>query len=531
MTRNLDFLDDDSYEDVANKATWTVRDFANTTDTGWMPIGNETTPFSGEFDGNDYAISNLQINRITTDFIGLFGSIGNGGALRNLGLSNVRIEGGTHVGALAGDLRRGGRIANSYATGSVEGDINVGGLVGNIGFFTTEPNDTRPDPANAGIIVNSRSSVAVQVFNYNSGGILGRCNGCTILNSFAVGSVTNNTGVSPPFNYAGSGGFVGQIGETRAGDLNVNQAINISNNYAQGDSIYRLGRANVGRFVGSGVLRGTRVNTNYASGRNIFNNELITAGFLGSFPALIRIAGSVPNYYKDDITPAGDTDQEMVINAFERTAQQLRAPTEPGTTPTDIYYQWSEDNWDFGTAEQYPTLKYTAATEVLGSPACRSAEDTASPRLPVCGTLIAPKLRYGLSALNTARNIQLSPPFDAVALHIDGVYSGTVRNDTPELVLIATTLESSAYSIYVNGSVLPGSTRIDSGAPSGVIPLNVDGITEVVVEVHGTEAVRYTLNLDYVPATSVDTDHDGLVDINYLEDLATLNFNTRKTPR
>ena len=521
LMRDLDFNDPNSYRSGAINQYW----IANTTDTGWVPIGNETAPFSGEFDGNNFVISNLQINRTTTDFVGLFGSIGNGGAVRNLGLSNVRIEGGTHVGAIAGDLRGGGRIVNSYATGIISGNFNVGGLVGNIGFFTTEPNDTRPDPANTGIIVNSRSSVAVEARNYNGGGILGRCNGCTILNSFAVGSVTNNSELEP-FSIRGNGGFVGQMGETTGGRFNIDQAINISNNYAWGDLIFRIGRVNPGTFVGAGTLQKAIVNANYASGRAIQNDELIPSPFIAS--PLTVPARTVPNYYADDITPdiIDDTDQNLPINAFEKTAQQLRSPTEPGTTPTDVYYRWSEDNWDFGTAEQYPTLKYTAATDVLGSPACRSAEDTASPRLPVCGRLIAPKLRYGLSALDTARNIQLSPPFDAAALHIDGIYSGTVRNDTPELVLIATTLKSSAYSIYVNGSVLPGSTRIDSGAPSGVIPLNADGITEVVVEVHGTEPVRYTLNLDYVPATSVDTDHDGLVDINYLEDLATLNFNT-----
>ena len=527
--RNLDFDDPNSYRSGAINQDW----IANTTDTGWVSIGNETAPFSGEFDGNNFVISNLQINRITTDFVGLFGSINNRGAVRNLGLSNVRIEGGTHVGAIAGDLRGGGRIANSYATGSVEGNINVGGLVGNIGFFTPVFADRSPEPANTGIIVNSRSSVAVRVFNYNGGGILGRCNGCTILNSFAVGSVTNNNTEVTRASYFGTGGFVGSVGEELPSFGGSSpQANNISNNYARGDLIGLSANSNPGSFVGGGLLQEMIVNANYANGSLILNDGLVNSEFISSVANLIPSASSVPNYYRDDINPNTlNPGIEHLINAFEGTAQQLREPIKPSSTATGVYYLWRKDNWDFGNDMQYPTLRYTSATDVLGRPACRIDEDTTSPRLPVCGTLIAPKLRYGLSALNTARNIQLSPPFDAAALHIDGVYSGTVRNDTPELVLIATTLESSAYSIYVNGSVLPGSIRIDSGAPSGVIPLNADGITEVVVEVHGTETVRYTLNLDYVPATSVDTDHDGLVDINYLEDLATLNFNTRKTPR
>ena len=540
LMRDLDFNDADSYRSGAINRSWVVHDFAVTTDTGWTPIGGFQPPgintprlrFTAEFDGNGYTISNLQINRDGRNYVGLFGNIGSEGvlgkrgAVRNLGLLDVRIEGDTHVGAIAGNLRGGGRIANSYATGSIEGNINVGGLVGNIGFFTTVFADNRVEPANTGIIVNSRSSVAVLVRNFNGGGILGRCNGCTILNSFAVGSVTsqNNQGMSGAF---GTGGFVGQVGESIRAMRTAEQAINISNNYAWGNLIYISGNANAGTFIGGGNIAKAIISANYASGLSILNNQLQGQLFMGSTAIGGTSVGTMLNYSRNDTVQSFLSLLDFFgINGFDVPPQQLRAPTEPGTTPTDVYYRWREDNWDFGNDMQYPTLKYTAATDVLGSPACRSAGDTASPRLPVCGTLIAPKTRYGLSAL-TARYAQLTEPFDDALLDIGGAYRTTVLNDTPRVQLVATTREATAtYSVYIGDT--PISENINSDAPSGVIPLNADGTTEVDIEVHGTRTVRYTVYLDYRFETPIDADNDGLVDLHYLEDVAMVRFNFQK---
>jgi len=55
----------------------------------WLPIGNGTNHFYGHFDGDGKVISNLKINRASTDYIGLFGSIHSGfnGELKNLGVT------------------------------------------------------------------------------------------------------------------------------------------------------------------------------------------------------------------------------------------------------------------------------------------------------------------------------------------------------------------------------------------------------------------------------------------------------------
>ena len=78
----------------------------------WTPMGNATTAFTGEYDGNNYTIVNLKItdNRPYLTNVGLFGSCGVGAVLKNIHLRTVDITAKTwyyrlnceNVGALAG---------------------------------------------------------------------------------------------------------------------------------------------------------------------------------------------------------------------------------------------------------------------------------------------------------------------------------------------------------------------------------------------------------------------------------------------
>lgn len=92
--------------------------------------------YTGDFDGNGDAISNLFINRPSTDDMGLFASIGSRGKVQLLALKEVRIAGQNagggdeaggrdNVGGLAGE--NAGTISETYVTGRVFGRDNVGG--------------------------------------------------------------------------------------------------------------------------------------------------------------------------------------------------------------------------------------------------------------------------------------------------------------------------------------------------------------------------------------------------------------------
>ncbi len=60
---------------------------------GFSPIGSWYNPFIGVFDGKGYKIRNLYINRVGEYDVGLFGYVGSGGEVRNLGLENVQVLG------------------------------------------------------------------------------------------------------------------------------------------------------------------------------------------------------------------------------------------------------------------------------------------------------------------------------------------------------------------------------------------------------------------------------------------------------
>src|ERR1039457_6922844 len=71
------------------------------TSTGFVPIGNSTTPFYGSLYGNGNSVINLVIKRPGTDYVGLFGYIG-GGQVQNVSLSGGSVTGANYVGGLAG---------------------------------------------------------------------------------------------------------------------------------------------------------------------------------------------------------------------------------------------------------------------------------------------------------------------------------------------------------------------------------------------------------------------------------------------
>lgn len=111
---------------------------------GWSPIGNNTTPFTGSYDGQGHIISNLFIKRTSTSNIGFFGRIALGGSVKNLGLTNVDIRGASNTGSLVGILLgqwgKISKVSKCFATGSVDGGGSTGGLIGYVTAFSYTDN-------------------------------------------------------------------------------------------------------------------------------------------------------------------------------------------------------------------------------------------------------------------------------------------------------------------------------------------------------------------------------------------------------
>ena len=160
----------------------------------FSPIGLDSI-FTGSFDGNDFVISNLTIDRMdSTVNIGLFSELAPGGVLKNITIEDAYVKGYRFVGILAG-RSMGGEIVNCYTSGEVTAwseDENsyAGGIAGYV--------------ANAGTISQSGSSATVESGFRFAGGLAGMIEGDSTIvsDSWATGDVTADRE---------GGGLVGQI--------------------------------------------------------------------------------------------------------------------------------------------------------------------------------------------------------------------------------------------------------------------------------------------------------------------------------
>jgi len=195
---------------------------------GFVPVGDDTTSFTGTFDGQGHTISDLYINRSQENNAGLFG-YADGSTIENIGVENVDVSGDDRVGGLVGFNRDSSTVSNSYATGTVSGNDEVGGLVG----YNRESS-----------VSNSYSTGTVSGSN-SVGGLVGLNNvRSTVSNSYATGTVSGSNRV---------GGLVGYHYTSTT----------VQNSYATGDV---SGSNRVGGLVG-----------------RVLNNEGVTDEILYSY--------------------------------------------------------------------------------------------------------------------------------------------------------------------------------------------------------------------------------------------------------
>ena len=274
---------------------------------GWTPIGSPAHPFNATLDGRGYAIANLSISRndaaTNGGAWGLFGAIGSGGVVRNLGLTGVSVRyagaAAARLGSIAGSSS--GAVADCYAAGvvAVTGASVAGGLIGHVGGGTVSGSYAVVDVSGGGRV----------------GGLAGLVgpDGGAVADSYAMGAVSGGAG-------AGVGGLVGELG---AGGR-------IASSYAAGA---------VGGGAGStrGGLVGIR-----QDGATVANSYY-DAGSTGQSAA-----------------DADDSDSDSTGTG--KITRELQSPTDN----TGIYREWDAQRWDFGTARQYPALRQGDGSLVPG---------------------------------------------------------------------------------------------------------------------------------------------------------------------
>ena len=466
LIKDLDFNDEGSYKDIANKAIWTTGE-------GWQPIGVRGNGFGSIFEGNDNTISNLMIDRSLANNVGLFGVVDGQPKINGIGLLDVDINAQSRVGGLAGYITS-GDITNSYVTGNVIGQLTVGGLVGQCSYSRVSNSYAIGRMEAMGTIggIDAGSSSAV-------GGLVGYLLGSSVSRSHAIGSVKgvgdyaggligSNTGrngsiiasyafvdVEGGNNY--TGGLVGSnnginnkisnsyaigkvTGENVVGGLaGHNRSRNtITNSYSFSNV---KGISQVGGLVGNNV---GRIINSYAVGRVAGNVEQRGIGGLVG----LGFTGGTNDSYWDKTTSGRATS----VGGVGQTTAQLQAPTLSGSTPTEVYHGWSEEIWDFGTSKQYPALKYSDGT-------------------------LMPDQRIGLLSLSALTTEEVSFIFNTEVFD----YRLLIDSEADAVQLLPTATRADANINIVSDSDF--SESVASGNLSPAIPLSTTGTTIVTIEV------------------------------------------------
>ncbi|MCQ2061102.1 MAG: InlB B-repeat-containing protein [Fibrobacter sp.] len=156
--------------------------------TQWTSIGTGEKTYTGTFDGKDaegnaHVISGLYFNDENADGVGLFGNIGDGAKVQNVGVVDSYVIGKNVVGGVVGS-NVGGTVSNVYNTGSVSGKWLVGGVVGsNVG-------GTVSNVYNTGTV--SEGSCVGGVVGYNNGDLSNVYNTGAVSGTDRVGGVVGN---------------------------------------------------------------------------------------------------------------------------------------------------------------------------------------------------------------------------------------------------------------------------------------------------------------------------------------------------
>lgn len=270
--------------------------------------------FYGKFDGLDYNIFGLTINRADENNVGLFGAV-DGANINNVTLVGGSITGGRAVGAIVGSARD-SVISNSTNSTAVNGDYNIGGIVGD---------------AQNSILTNliNTGTIGVATGDGNRiGGLVGN------LQESSLGGNSYNLGAVTSVGYD-VGGLVGH-----AYDATIGDGTNLVYNRLDVTGAYNVGGI-VGNMEGSSVQNaensGTVLATGYDDGNYTFHTDYTGNGYSkgGSKTVAVNvanaggIAGSATYVYKQnngahikvgstikEVTNTGDVSSKQNGNDF-----------------------------------------------------------------------------------------------------------------------------------------------------------------------------------------------------------------------
>ncbi|MBB3462839.1 beta strand repeat-containing protein [Rhizobium sp. BK377] len=205
--------------------------FSWNNNTGMIPIGDYTDPFTGTFTGMGNAVESLFLMKTDREAAGLFGV--SSGTVRDVEVNGI-VTGSTYVGSLVGVNH--GIVKYASGNGILGGNLYAGGLVG----------------LNTGTIYGSHTDgMALNTQGAGNGGLVGRNDGAidesyaniTVSGWTSIGGLVGENNGTITSSHSGSG----VTGITSVGGLAGKNHGTITNSYATGAV---NGVNNVGGLVG-----------------------------------------------------------------------------------------------------------------------------------------------------------------------------------------------------------------------------------------------------------------------------------------
>jgi filamentous hemagglutinin family protein len=259
-------------------------------------ISSAVPIFQGNFHGLGHQIDGLTIHKpdgvSQTEALpqGLFG-VTYKSELRDVGLTNISLDGFAYVGALTG-LHLGGDIKNTYSTGRVDGLLLTGGLIGQAGIPYFD--------VNQGKITQSYSTAQVKGF-IGVGGLVGMSL-LPIYDSYATGDI-NFSDLSRLAKGQNNDDIGGVTFGLYAGGL-VGQGLSVYNSYATGNiqsGAYingnwhpEFGFVGVGGLVG--LLVGDEKNMTYSIDQSYATGNVNGLNALGGLVGLVGSNDQTVNF-------------------------------------------------------------------------------------------------------------------------------------------------------------------------------------------------------------------------------------------
>lgn len=312
---------------------------------GWVPIGGETGGyFTANYDGADYSISGLFINRPNVNYQGLFGMVQNG-VIKNVKLLSANVKGEAYVGALLGWSSM-AIIENCSAESIVVGEGDYAAAVGGLAGYNHQTTMT------------GCSSNSTVTGDYFVGGLVGNTNESNYTECFSSGDVTGLV--------EEAGGLIGR----NYTDTSIDQCYSTAN---------VSGKTMVGGLVGSNVS--SSISNSYATGSVVNSGSGIGfGGFVGNNQNTSNITNcySIGQVNSTTYNSGGfsGTNSATISSSYWNTATSGKTESTGGTglSTSQMLAQASFSGWDFTTVWDniadvtYPYLRWQGGAEAHNYP-------------------------------------------------------------------------------------------------------------------------------------------------------------------